>query len=148
MCTHKHTRRCALLLITWPPLQAAHAALPEHLKSALVLITRPVPHTALLPHCSCILHPGGSGTTAAGASVCLVSLLLLQKHLQIHSAYRPLVATYASRLFQSTKVQHTNIHSSSPRRASDRRSPSDVSTAPRSVLTRGTAGTRGPRFDS
>ena len=29
-----------------------------------------VPHTSLLPHCALVLHPGGSGTVAAGKRHC------------------------------------------------------------------------------
>uniref|UniRef100_A0A6S8JD36 Erythromycin biosynthesis protein CIII-like C-terminal domain-containing protein n=1 Tax=Dunaliella tertiolecta TaxID=3047 RepID=A0A6S8JD36_DUNTE len=61
-----HIKRCALLLTAWQPLQEAHAGLTPLLQRTLVLLPGPVPHTILLPSCDAVLHPGGSGTTAAG----------------------------------------------------------------------------------
>mmetsp|Transcript_73178 Transcript_73178/g.184802 ORF Transcript_73178/g.184802 Transcript_73178/m.184802 type:complete len:484 (+) Transcript_73178:80-1531(+) len=42
--------------------------MPEHLKQYVddnVLFVKSAPHEILFPHCSCIVHHGGSGTTAA-----------------------------------------------------------------------------------
>jgi hypothetical protein len=60
------TRRGLLLSGGFPPLLAAHAALPAPARSALALFHGPVTaHDLLLARAAVLLHHGGSGTAAA-----------------------------------------------------------------------------------
>ena len=59
-------RRGILLAAAWPPLVAAHGALPAASRGRICLLEQAtVAHDQLVQGCTAILHHGGSGTVAA-----------------------------------------------------------------------------------
>lgn len=66
-CMHACCSRALWLSGGWQPWHAAYEALPAALRARISLWAAPAHHTLLLPRCAALLHPGGSGCTAAAA---------------------------------------------------------------------------------
>lgn len=75
--TRGRRRRGLLLSAGWPPLAAAHAALPPAARARLRRHATPLAaHDLLLARCAVALHHGGSGTTAAALAAGTPQLLV------------------------------------------------------------------------